>query len=363
MFRNIYVIVYNMKWVIKKNKNVLNHLLFWSGIWLLYIFFFSYNSNDLNHILSFSTILLPITAIATYVMVYVLIPKYLRPKKYLQFSIYTFTTLLFTTFSIVLFLIMSVAYSNKLQFKDLPSISINYIFIVILVYLIVAVVSFASLWRKSTQTAIKNRELKNQLLTTKFRSKEQELKYLKNQIHPHFLFNTLNTIYGLALKKSPEVPDIILKLSNLLDYILYQASKPEVPLIDEITHLEQYIDLEKIRFNDTLKVTFTKEIANEDIFVAPLLLLPFVENAFKHGNIIDGFLNVTIHISVNDNELHFSIKNTFNENISKEGLGLINLKDRLDILYPENYDLQIDTKPPWFELSLKIKDIKQNLYA
>jgi two-component system, LytTR family, sensor kinase len=352
-----------MNWSIKKKSNMIYHFLFWSVVWLLYVFFFSYNSDNIIYVITFSSVLIPITAIATYIMIYVLIPKYLNSKKYLWFGIYTFCTLLFTTFCTLLLLILSIGYLNHLKFEDLPPMSRNYAYLIILVYLVVAFVSFVCIWRRNTQTAIKNSELQQQLLTAKFKTNEQELSFLKNQIHPHFLFNTLNTIYGLALKKSVETPEVILKLSNLLDYILYQVNKPTVLLADEIIHLEQYIDLERIRFNDTLKVNFTKEITNKNILIAPMLLLPFVENAFKHGSIIDGFLSIIIHISVNDNELYFNIKNTYKQGDSIGGIGLNNIKERLAILYPKNYDLQIETKPQWFEINLRVSRLKQGVYA
>jgi two-component system LytT family sensor kinase len=256
-----------------------------------------------------------------------------------------------------------VAYTDDIKFEDLPPMSRNYAYLTILVYLVVVFASFLSIWRKNAQVLTQNNELQNLLLTAKIKTKEQELDYLKNQIHPHFLFNTLNTIYGFALKKSSETPNIILKLSNLLDYILYQANKSTVPLIDEIIHLEGYIDLERIRFSDTLKVNFIKEIENQDVLIAPMLLLPFVENVFKHGSIVDGFLSIIIDISVTNNTLKFSIKNTFKQTTSKDGLGLKNIKERLDILYPTNYNLKIISNPNWFEVLLEINHLTQKRYV
>ncbi len=115
----------------------------------------------------------------------------------------------------------------------MPPMSKNFLFILILVYLIVGVVSFVSILNHSFETASKNRELQNKILNAQLQFKEQELLYLKRQIHPHFLFNTLNTIYGLALKQSKHTPDIIMKLSNLLDYILYQVNKPKVDRVHD----------------------------------------------------------------------------------------------------------------------------------
>lgn len=257
---------------------------------------------------------------------------------------------------------MSIGKENT-KFNDLPSMGRNYAYITILVYLIVLSLSFFDVWRINTQITIKNGLLKNQLLVSKYDLKKQELTYLKNQMHPHFLFNSLNTIYGLSLKKSKETPEVILKLSNLLDYILYQENKTVVLLVDEIAHIEQYVDLEKIRFDDTLEIDFKKEIKNQSILIAPLILLPFVENVFKHGSIIDGYLKVIINVSVINDVLRFNIKNTFKEKNTSSGIGLKNVKDRLEILYPNNYDLQIKSNSNWFEVQLEINHLTPKKYV
>jgi len=236
----------------------------------------------------------------------------------------------------------------------------NYVFVLILVYLIVGIVSFVNLLNHNFKTISENKELQNKILETQLQIKSQELNYLKKQIHPHFLFNTLNTIYGFALKQSKNTPEIILKLSNLLDYILYQVNKPKVSLKEEILHIKEYIDLEKIRFQDTLKVTFEANNIIPEKQVAPMLLIPFVENAFKHGSLIDGFLNVIIQIELNHNRLQFSIKNTIlNDETEqgKEGIGLENIKKRLDLLYKNNHELNIENKNNWFVVNLTISNL------
>ncbi|WP_255362759.1 sensor histidine kinase [Tenacibaculum sp. MAR_2009_124] len=183
--------------------------------------------------------------------------------------------------------------------------------------------------------------LKNKFLEAQLEFKKQELKFLKMQIHPHFLFNTLNTLYGFALKKADEAPDMILKLSNLLDYILYQVEKPLVSLNDEVEHIEDYITLEKMRFQKNLIVKFIKEGDISHIQIAPMLLLPFIENAFKHGVPIKGVLTIEIKLEVGSSSLNFEVKNTTKPSTkSSKGIGLENIKKRLFMLYKHNYSLQ-----------------------
>jgi LytS/YehU family sensor histidine kinase len=242
----------------------------------------------------------------------------------------------------------------------MPPMSRNYIFILILVYLVVGLVSFVSLLNNNFKTISRNKELQNKILDSQLQIKNQELQYLKKQIHPHFLFNTLNTIYGFALKQSKDTPEIILKLSNLLDYILYQVNKPKVSLKEEVLHIKEYIELEKIRFQDTLKIAFTSNKIPENIQISPMLLIPFVENAFKHGNLIDDFLTIEVTIYLIEDELNFSIRNTFlnsEKEENKNGIGLKNIQKRLNLLYKNKYELNINNKNNWFEVNLKISNL------
>ncbi|UZR98363.1 sensor histidine kinase [Chondrinema litorale] len=202
--------------------------------------------------------------------------------------------------------------------------------------------------------AARNNELQQHVFESKFKLKEQELNLLKSQIHPHFLFNTLNTIYGFALKQSTETPDLILRLSDLLDYILYQVNKPGVSLRDELKHLNQYIDLEKVRFEDTLSVRMKLDIENDEEQIAPLILLPFVENAFKHGALTDGLLLIDIVISSTNSRLHFYVKNTCNFISYNAGIGLSNIQKRLELLYPDRHDLNISMEEDAFIVNLEI---------
>ncbi len=345
---------------IHKTKFIPLHLLFWVGVWFFFVYFFSYNSNNTNYVTWFSSFLLPITMVTTYFAVYYLIPKYLLTKKYKLFTLYSAYTLVFSTYLILVAIFGSFVFLSNMEIQNMPPMSRNYIFILILVYLVVFIVSFISLLSHNFKTIAENKELQNKILATQLEIKSQELNYLKKQIHPHFLFNTLNTIYGFALKQSKNTPDIILKLSNLLDYILYQVNKPQVALKEEVLHIKEYIDLEKIRFQDTLKVSFITNNINLDKQIAPMLLIPFVENAFKHGNLIDGFLKVNIHLNVLEDNLHFEIKNTFLHDdlqTNKEGIGLANIKKRLNLLYKNNHQLQMESRDNYFKVNLTINNL------
>jgi sensor histidine kinase YesM len=340
-----------------KPKTVLFHLLFWTGVWFFYFYFFSYNSNDNVYITWFSSCLLPVTMMVTYFVVYYLIPHYLLTKKYGKLALYSFYTFVFSAYIIVLVIYGCLIFLLRFNISMMPPMSKNFLFILLLVYLVAGVVSFITILNHNFKTASVNKELQNKILATQLQLKEQELHYLKRQIHPHFLFNTLNTIYGFAIRQSKQTPEIILKLSNLLDYILYQVNKPKVSLKEEVLHIKEYIELEKIRFQETLKVEFTASEIDENIQVAPMLLIPFVENAFKHGTLEKGFLNIDIRIAVVKNQLDFYIENTYLSRAvghSNGGIGLENVRKRLDLNYKNNYLLSNEIKGNRYAAKLTI---------
>lgn len=173
--------------------------------------------------------------------------------------------------------------------------------------------------------------------------KEMELQFLKSQLNPHFLFNSLNNIYSLAYQKSDKTADAILKLSEIMRYMIYESNDSWVSLSKEIEYLQSFIELQKLRFKDGAAVEFTMngEIDNQQI--VPLILISFVENAFKHGIANDPKNPIKINIIANQKILHFSItnkKNKYNKD-QMGGVGLNNVERRLQLLYPERYKLNI----------------------
>jgi len=185
-----------------------------------------------------------------------------------------------------------------------------------------------------------------------------ELQLLKAQVHPHFLFNTLNNIYSFSLEGSPKTPELILKLSSLLSYMLYDCKAEEVRLEKEVEIMKDYIDLEKERYGNTIEISWNVEGDIRDNYISPLLMLPFLENAFKHGaseQIEKPWLGVDI--SVANNLLKFKITNSKNEYIphSSNGIGINNVKKRLEFLYPGKHELKINDEGDFFAVSLMIK--------
>lgn len=211
--------------------------------------------------------------------------------------------------------------------------------------------------------AIAIKQIRQQLVRTQVQQVlvkeklETEIKYLRNQTNPHFLFNTLNNIYALARKKSDHTADAVMKLSKLLRFMLYDASKPLITIGDEIKMLEDYIDLEKMRYNDRLTVSFLKEISDERELISPLLLLPFIENAFKHGASENRFSSyIHVDMKLYDGVLKFYVKNskeTSSRECTGESIGLNNVKRQLELLYGK-YEMQVLNEDAIFIISLTI---------
>lgn len=191
-----------------------------------------------------------------------------------------------------------------------------------------------------------------------------QLQLLKAQLHPHFLFNTLNNIYSFALERSSKTPQMVLKLSSLLSYMLYDCKADEVLLEKEVDVMKNYIDLEKERYGDKLDISVNIRGDIQDKYITPLLILPFLENAFKHGT--SEQLEkpwMSVDIAVKDHMLQCKVVNSKNEWVpfSENGVGIQNLKQRLQLLYPEKYDLKLADEGDFFVVSLLLDLTSQAL--
>lgn len=185
-----------------------------------------------------------------------------------------------------------------------------------------------------------------------------ELSVLKSQISPHFLFNVLNSLYSLSLKKSDETPDVVLKLSDILRYSLYETQTKEVSVTAEIHILNTYIEIERLRLPDNAMIKFQYDDVKESIRITPMLLLPLIENAFKHG--IDstvGHSYIHAKLSCNDISLIFTCENNFKESGRKDvgGIGIENVRKRLKLIYPSRHQFEIEKSNGVYKVILEIK--------
>ena len=212
---------------------------------------------------------------------------------------------------------------------------------------------FSTFIRLSREFAINRKnqkELEKQVLSA-------ELLFLKSQINPHFLFNTLNNIYALTITKSDSAPEAVLKLSNMMRYMLHDSASERVMLAEEVDYLKSFISLQELRIVNPRRVQVSIQLPSEDFLIAPLLLIPTIENAFKHAD-FSGVDNrvITINIRVNNCKLVLEVENRFKpfEKDTTSGVGLKNLKRRLDLIYPEKYTLVINEHTNTYYTKLEV---------
>jgi LytS/YehU family sensor histidine kinase len=184
-----------------------------------------------------------------------------------------------------------------------------------------------------------------------------ELKFLRTQIQPHFFFNTLNNLYALTLEKSDNAPRLVIKLSDMMQYILYEVKSSKASLLQEINHINNFIDIERLRFKDRIESEMDITGNIEDVYVPPLLLLSFIENCFKHGLKENDKLKIKMSFNVLNGYLEFNLNNNFNPNTVKaanRGIGNENAKRRLSLLFSNNYVLESKEEGDIYNLFLKI---------
>ncbi len=211
---------------------------------------------------------------------------------------------------------------------------------------------------KMTRVHYKSLEFEQELMREKLQS---ELSFLRAQTNPHFLFNTLNNLYVLARKKSDKTPEAIMMLSKIMRFVLYECRSPRISVIEETKVIQDYIELEKLRYNKRLSIDYQEDIDNPHTSIAPLLLLPFVENSFKHGaGGTTGDVQILIKIVLRDHQLSYIVQNTLDPdsdtsgNGNNSGIGLRNVQRQLDLLYPEQHQLKTSRDGGFFTADLKI---------
>lgn len=225
---------------------------------------------------------------------------------------------------------------------------------------IVSIVLFITLWTVGMAMALFRqwRQTERRAAQAEIEKATAELSFLKAQINPHFLFNTLNNVYSLAVEKSDRAPDAIMKLSNMMRYVTDEAKNDFVPLADELSCMRDYIALQQLRLTDRTTVDFTTTGAYETLQIAPLILMPFVENVFKYGVSAHHHSTINITLGTKGQTLHFFCRNTIvktGESRERTGIGLQNTKARLQHLYPERHILILEKEDDLFTVQLTIQ--------
>lgn len=314
----------------------IHHILYW--IFIFIIIYFSSSSIS-------AAIFLFISLLAVvYFNLNYLIPKYL-PNEFVKYTV---------LLAIICFLVAPITLSVHSLFVPGKAAMSNAIVFFLMIFFLAGtstVMKITKNWFQEQQQSIVREKA----------SMQTELKFLKSQINPHFLFNTLNNLYALTLKKSDKAPDIVIKLSEMMRYMLYECNEKRVPLRKEIKYLQNYLDLEELRQGDRANISVKIEGRIDDQKIAPLMFIPFLENSFKHGvnnRIGKGYVNTTI--KVDRNKLHFTIINskpppTPTPGIRKVGgIGLMNVKRRLNLIYPDAHDLTIEDHPKEYIVHLEL---------
>lgn len=347
--------------VIKKS-NWLGHIVYWLIAAILLFFVFSNRNYDFNIRILLVSYIIVISYIVTYFANKFLITKFLFNGKILMFSYLVLgifiVTVWLVTYSTFLILVYSMAYSPNiiLPNKDDIIILLSGSFLIIIS---AAVIHFI---KESYRRFNEKMDIEKQKQLTEIKLKEANLKLLQGQIHPHFLFNMLNNLYGMVNESVDYSRTIIMKLSDLLDYMLYECDKPFVDLQKEIEFIENYIELERVRHDENFNVTLNYPMFDRKISIAPLILFPFVENAFKHGFNKPANNFIKIEIELLEYDLIFKITNSLSEfkndkylKQEGKGIGLKNIQDRLDLIYKDRYSLDISDNEKEYSVKLNLK--------
>lgn len=338
-----------------RNRALLVHISFW----LVYLSFFFYQLSNFRHgretdwgrATVFGIIQLAFTMLIAYLNYFYFLPRFLVHKKvwrYLLEFLIPFAIIITIRVHLQRFLIDGYTYQRQHFYSTFYIVEICIITLFITIF--IGMVRFAVNW---FELAAKQKEIENERLTA-------ELNFLKAQINPHFLFNTLNNLYYLAYTQSPNTTEVIAKLSQMMRYMIYDSNYQQVPLSKEIEYMQNYISLERLRLNSQIPIKFDIEGNPQEVLIAPLIFITFLENAFKHGvsNSHPGaWINILIRLS--GKECIYQVENSKilsakPESEQKSGIGLQNVKRRLELSYPDRYKLVIEDKPDRYFVQLNI---------
>ena len=335
--------------------NILMHLLFWVLSLVLFTVLIFYTRNFRLQAMDFQTavnilVTLVLLAVSVYINLLWLLPRFFNRRRYFLFS-------LLEIMNMVLFICLNYLVSFAFEGKN-PNFLGEMVaeFILVLVFLVITTLI------KFTRDSIALQEADLKIKEIGKEKVESELRALKAQLNPHFFFNTLNSIYSLSLDKSEKTPELILRLSELMRYILYETQDEYVFMERQLDFLRNYISLEQLRTGDKVKIELEVKGDHTDLKIAPLLFVPFIENAFKHvakENVKKSFIRIAFDLTCHD-RLTFSVVNNKYESHkpserNQEGIGLANVRRRLNLLYPSRHELIITEPGNEFHVELRLE--------
>ena len=284
-------------------------------------------------------------AITAFVIGFVIVPKYYKDKNILFLIISSLILLIVAMLIEELFL-------ERIFYPDNRGQNLNIYTILQVLPKIMMLVGFKLGWDAMV--------MRKEMEKLKDLAKQSELQFLQSQINPHFLFNNLNNLYSYAIEGSNRTPEIILELSGLLRYMLYECKDEFVLLSKDVEQLQNFINLNELQIENRGNVAFTHSGNNSDFMIAPLILIVFVENAFKHSvSSLSKDIDISVDLDVNDSGvLNFECKNTFADNTNTDnlaqGIGLENVRKRLELIYGDHYSLDINSEDEIFHVMLSI---------
>lgn len=336
---------------IKKPSNIIVHIIAWAIVFLLpYLFASAYYDDDrpkfpeFNHFLYLNTITKIFWVGLFYLNTEILIPRFVYKRKYIIFVL-----IQIALFSGIM-LIHGVFFTWLIKGR-----TFNFVFssahnIITCLFTIVVSIAYKTMSDRA-KSEKEAHERKEENLKT-------ELSFLRSQISPHFLFNVMNNIAAMVRLKSDELEPTIHKLSSLMQYMLYETDEERVLLQSEVEYLQSYIDLQRQRFSKKLSLHVLFDVKENWHTIEPMLLIPFVENAFKHGTGLISNPEIDIRLTTKNNQLDFMVKNKFIQSETTKdktsGIGLANVKRRLELLYGKHHHLTINERDGWFTASLQL---------
>jgi two-component system sensor histidine kinase AlgZ len=293
----------------------------------------------------------PFTMMIAYLNYFYLLPRFLAKKnlgQYLLEFLIPFAVLIFLRVHLERYLLST--YSQRVDYLYTPQFVVHITAVTLFIVIFVGMLRFAQEW---FELETRKKEVENEKLTA-------ELNFLKAQINPHFLFNTLNNLYYLAYTQSPNTTEVIEKLSQMMRYMIYDSNYPLVPLSKEIDYMQNYISLEKLRLNNQIPICLEIKGNPDQVMIVPLIFITFLENAFKHG-VSNNQPNawVRILIDLQGKECVYKVENSKIPSAGmvtgeKSGIGLQNVRRRLDLSYPDHYALQVEDLPDRYAVQLKL---------